>query len=69
MVRGVQEPRDQQQGLGKVRVYLRVLNPSGTVDPARTDFFKMDKKKKQVALLGFIYNVPYRRRSDLSCFV
>ena len=44
------EPRDNQ-GLGKVRVYLRVMTESG-LEHGKADFFKMDKKKKQVTLLG-----------------
>ena len=40
------EPRDNQ-GLGKVRVYLRVMTES-SLEHGKADFFKMDKKKKLV---------------------
>ena len=44
----LQEPKDTGQGMGKVRVYLRVMT-TGSQDQA---LFRLDKKKRQVTLLG-----------------
>ena len=50
LLKKIHEPKDSQ-GLGKVRVYLRVMTET-SLEHGRADFFKMDKKKKQVTLLG-----------------
>ena len=45
----LQEPKDTTQGMGKVRVYLRVT--TNTTSQGQ-DLFKLDKKKRQVTLLA-----------------